>query len=96
MFDQIYSPISKYCTAALRHCQTLLSYFILFEFRCYHNPRRENEPCVAGHPCAPGLFCRLGYHICLKRGDVGDLCNEYIECKEGLRCLHSTAKCIRI
>ena len=41
----------KQCRAGLT-CQPFVQ-------KCYHSPRRENEPCSPGYGCASGLKCTI-------------------------------------
>jgi len=61
--------------------------------KCYHYPRKENEPCVAGHGCGTGLQCEAGSQRCRGKGDVGDGCHLTRPCKHHLSCQPGVHKC---
>jgi hypothetical protein len=61
--------------------------------KCYHSPRLEGEPCMAGYGCADGLTCEAGTHVCRAPGRQGDPCHATRPCGDGLTCEAGTHVC---
>jgi hypothetical protein len=61
--------------------------------KCYHKPRKQDEPCMAGHGCAAGLTCEAGKQICVGPGRDGEACHLTKPCGEGLTCMPGSQKC---
>jgi len=67
-----------------------------FTFKCYHKPRREGEPCMAGFGCAEGLTCEAGSQKCRAPGKVGDPCHPTRPCGDGLSCQPGVLRCYHV
>jgi endonuclease/exonuclease/phosphatase family metal-dependent hydrolase len=67
-----------------------------FTFRCYHKPRREGEPCMAGFVCAEGLICEAGSQKCRAPGKIGDPCYPTRPCGDGLSCQPGVFRCYHV
>ena len=67
-----------------------------FTFRCYHKPRREEEPCMAGFGCAEGLTCEAGSQKCRAPGKVSDPCHPTRPCGDGLSCQLGVLRCYHV
>ncbi len=67
-----------------------------FTFKCYHKPRREGEPCMAGFGCAEGLTCEAGSQECRAPGKVGDPCHPTRPCGDGLSCQPGVLRCYHV
>lgn len=61
--------------------------------KCYHSPRREGEPCMAGFGCGTGLTCEAGTQVCRAPGRAGDPCHATRPCGAGLTCEAGTQIC---
>jgi len=62
--------------------------------KCYHNPRKRDEPCMAGHSCGAGLTCQAGSQTCVGPGRDGDSCHLTKPCGNGLTCEAGRQKCV--
>lgn len=67
-----------------------------FTFKCYHKPRREGEPCMAGFGCAEGLTCEAGSQRCRAPGKIGDPCHLTRPCGDGLSCQPGVLRCYHV
>ena len=63
--------------------------------KCYHKPRREGEPCMAGFGCDKrrGLTCEAGSQRCRARGKIGERCHATRPCDRGLSCKAFLQRC---
>jgi len=61
--------------------------------RCYHSPRQEGEPCVAGYGCGGNLTCEAGSQVCRAPGKLGDACHATRPCGSGLSCAPGVQRC---
>jgi hypothetical protein len=62
--------------------------------KCFHKPRKRDEPCVLGHGCGDGLTCEAGTQKCVGPGAVGDACHLTKPCGSGLTCEAGRQKCV--
>ncbi|MBL8323432.1 MAG: hypothetical protein JNJ89_00585 [Rubrivivax sp.] len=60
---------------------------------CYHKPRHEGEPCMAGYPCGAGLTCEAFSQRCRAPGKFSDACHATRPCGAGLSCHPFLHKC---
>ncbi|MBL8325868.1 MAG: hypothetical protein JNJ89_13035 [Rubrivivax sp.] len=67
-----------------------------FVQKCFHVPRRESEPCMAGHGCGPGLNCEAGSQVCRAPGKSGEACHVTRPCGAGLSCQPGVHRCYAV
>jgi len=64
-----------------------------FVQKCFNVPRRESQPCMAGHGCADGLVCEAGSQVCRALGKSGEACHLTRPCAPGLSCQPGVHRC---
>ena len=67
-----------------------------FVQKCFNVPRRETEPCMAGHGCADGLNCEAGSQVCRAPGKSGEACHVTRPCGPGLNCQPGVQRCYAV
>jgi len=67
-----------------------------FVQKCFNVPRRESQPCMAGHGCADGLVCEAGSQVCRALGKSGEACHLTRPCAPGLSCQPGVHRCYSV